>query len=532
MKFEIFISRINEEIIQKIVGKPSLQILNILDTDLTRISQLQSVLLNIYSPIELLRNKEIRNDFFDILREQEAKDLLDSLGKAPAGDSYSTLKTINFNNELEFSNLLDFFEIEREVITDEVVQNSLTFAVPSYPLFTHQRKAVGEIYNKLYFDNKRVLLHMPTGSGKTRTAMNIISNHFRNNEPTIVLWLAHTEELCEQAASEFENAWRHLGNREINLIRYWGSASIAIDSLQDAFIIGGLAKMYNLLKSNASAFSRLGSKLTLVIMDEAHMAIAATYKSTLEVLLSFQASLLGLSATPGRTWNDPNADIQLSNFFNRKKVTLKVDGFDNPVDYLIENGYLAKVKNSPLLYESGITISERDMQYLKDNLQLPDKFLKQLSEDQKRNIRIIQKVEELVKKHDRIILFGLNVAHSNLLATCLQARNVRAFSITSKTDPAQRRRLIDLFKGDEQGPIVLCNYGILTTGFDAPKTSCAVISRPTDSLVLYSQMVGRAIRGVNAGGNSEAEIVTVVDTCLPGFDAVTNAFFNWEDVWN
>ena len=77
----------------------------------------------------------------------------------------------------------------------------------------------------------------------------------------------------------------------------------------------------------------------------------------------------------------------------------------------------------------------------------------------------------------------------------------------------------------------MCNYGILTTGFDAPKTSCALIARPTDSLVLYSQMVGRAIRGIKAGGNLDAEIVTVVDTCLPGFDKINNAFFNWEDVW-
>jgi len=44
-------------------------------------------------------------------------------------------------------------------------------------------------------------------------------------------------------------------------------------------------------------------------------------------------------------------------------------------------------------------------------------------------------------------------------------------------------------------------------------------------------MVGRAIRGRKAGGNDNAEIVTVVDTCLPGFDRVANAFFNWEDVW-
>jgi DNA repair protein RadD len=261
------------------------------------------------------------------------------------------------------------------------------------------------------------------------------------------------------------------------------------------------------------------------------MAIAPTFKLNLRILISFNSSLLGLSATPGRTWNDPDADIELSKFFDKQKVTLQVEGYDNPVDYLVESGYLAKVKNVPLLYKSGFEISENDLTYLKANFQLSDRFIKNLSEDQQRNILIIQKVEELLTRHQRVILFAMNVEHSNLLATCLQARNINAFSITSNTESGQRRRLIDLFKSEDERAMVLCNYGILTTGFDAPKTSCALISRPTDSLVLYSQMVGRAIRGPKAGGSKEAEIVTVVDTCLPGFDAVANAFFNWEDVW-
>jgi superfamily II DNA or RNA helicase len=80
--------------------------------------------------------------------------------------------------------------------------------------------------------------------------------------------------------------------------------------------------------------------------------------------------------------------------------------------------------------------------------------------------------------------------------------------------------------------MVICNYGVLTTGFDAPKTSAALIARPTRSLVLYSQMVGRAIRGERAGGNKSAEIVTVVDPELHGFGDVSAAFTNWEDVWD
>ena len=68
-------------------------------------------------------------------------------------------------------------------------------------------------------------------------------------------------------------------------------------------------------------------------------------------------------------------------------------------------------------------------------------------------------------------------------------------------------------------------------GFDAPKTSAVVIARPTKSLVLYSQMVGRCIRGPKAKGNSRCTVVTVADTGRYGFDSVTDAFSNWDDVW-
>ena len=94
-----------------------------------------------------------------------------------------------------------------------------------------------------------------------------------------------------------------------------------------------------------------------------------------------QAVLLGLSATPGRTWNNPVADEELAIFFKRNKVTLKIEGYDNPVDYLVKEGYLAKITNNPLLYKGGIAISEKDIEYLNSYLQLPESFLKNLSED-------------------------------------------------------------------------------------------------------------------------------------------------------
>ena len=113
----------------------------------------------------------------------------------------------------------------------------------------------------------------------------------------------------------------------------------------------------------------------------------------------------------------------------------------------------------------------------------------------------------------------------------MRLRGFNADAITGDTPKLERESLIQGFKDDCSQTKILCNYGVLTTGFDAPKISATVIARPTKSLVLYSQMVGRAIRGVKAGGNATAEIVTVVDSQLPGFGSVASAFHNWEDVW-
>ena len=113
----------------------------------------------------------------------------------------------------------------------------------------------------------------------------------------------------------------------------------------------------------------------------------------------------------------------------------------------------------------------------------------------------------------------------------LTAIGIKAFVVTGETPQGQREYAIRQYKSGASGPIVLCNFGVLTAGFDAPGTSAAIVSRPTKSLVLFSQMVGRATRGVKAGGNKECEIITVTDPNLPGFGDVAEAFVNWEDVW-
>ena len=165
------------------------------------------------------------------------------------------------------------------------------------------------------------------------------------------------------------------------------------------------------------------------------------------------------------------------------------------------------------------------------DFEIPDKLLKKLADDSLRTLKILRKIEDLTTRHKRILVFATTVAHSELLAVLLKSRGFNAKSLTGNTSTLDRPRMIEWYKEDTNDVRILCNFGILTTGFDAPKTSAAVIARPTKSLVLFSQMVGRATRGIRAGGNKESEIVTVIDIDLPGFRNMAESFTNWEDIW-
>ena len=83
---------------------------------------------------------------------------------------------------------------------------------PTYGLYSHQRTAVSRVTELLVKAPHKVLLHLPTGSGKTRTSIHVVSDHLRRKYSTVVCWLAHSSELLEQAASEFERAWCFSGS--------------------------------------------------------------------------------------------------------------------------------------------------------------------------------------------------------------------------------------------------------------------------------------------------------------------------------
>jgi superfamily II DNA or RNA helicase len=268
-------------------------------------------------------------------------------------------------------------------------------------------------------------------------------------------------------------------------------------------------------------------------MDEAHEAIAPSYRLVLDSFVMQHPSigLLGLTATPGRTWSNVESDRELAEYFGLRKVGLHVEGYDSPVEYLIAEQYLARPVFRSLFYEGRIEITDADRTRIATEFDIPRVVLERLATHEQRNLVILSAIESLRREHKRILVFASSIQHSRLLASVLRVRGFDAYSVDGTTPGGERASILAKFKEAGDTPRVLCNFGVLTTGFDAPRTSAVVIARPTQSLVLYSQMIGRAIRGPKAGGNASAEVVTIVDTELPGFGSIVQAFHNWEDVW-
>lgn len=500
--------------------------------DLLDSKQLPLVCLKLIDHKKILLNIQTRSLIFKMLPNQKADELLNRLGIHLISTSHEQLTKTDFNKS-SLKVLYAFFGLEDEERVPQAVESDVEECIVDYGLFAHQRDAAKRTELVLSSYPGKVLLHMPTGAGKTRTAMNIVAKHLVNNEPTLVCWLAQSAELLEQAANEFQRAWKHTGNRNLSVYRYWGKYSPSLLEARDGILIAGFAKLNAMYVRDANMIMRLGDRASLIVVDEAHQAIAPTYQSLIGNLHSKRTTnkLLGLSATPGRTWNDIYADSKLAEFFDSKKVTLEIPGYTDPVTYLESEGYLAKPTFRLIESDLGIEFSNIEVSRNVDE-DYDQELLEKVGESPTRNQTILSEAENLLSRHKRVILFASSVKHAQLIMAILTGRGHDADLITGETPISQRERIIRKFKSNHPKPKILCNFGVLTTGFDAPLTSAALIARPTKSLVLYSQMVGRVIRGPKQGGNATAEIVTVVDPTLPGFGSVAQAFTNWEDVWD
>jgi DNA repair protein RadD len=402
-----------------------------------------------------------------------------------------------------------------------------------------QREVQAGMRQVLSTDGGRAIVTLPTGAGKTRVAVDTIrdwlaerwSDSVQRRRNT-VLWLAHTEELCEQAYACFREVWQASSNvSPLLLFRFWGGftrdlaehgETLRRIQVQPAVLISTPQRIAGLLEGSVpgaeEAVEALAESLRLLVVDEAHRAAAPTYR---KILAHFGAadsgaSVVGLTATPFRMEyliNSPTAGTEeLRELFRTIIEPTETLGTD-PRQTLQERGFLSRPEWEVIKTETVLTPppDTPDLFSSEQDIERVDHALRIRADNPARRFAILDYILPYCETPGTLLLyFGPSVLDAECMAFLLRQRGVPAAFLSGETRDVTRRKVITDFK---RGRLqVLCNCEVLTTGFDAPKVTHVVMARPTVSQVLYEQMVGRGLRGPKFGGTPSCTIIDCEDS--------------------
>lgn len=394
-----------------------------------------------------------------------------------------------------------------------------------HDLHHFQRESADRIRELVLAGRGRGLLSLPTGAGKTRTVVQALVESMRDGELTgPLLWVAQTDELCEQAVSAWSDNWRAMGPRQtLKIGRLWSNNQVEDLADSNQVVIATMAKLETILDSDSYAWL---SKANAIVIDEAHRAIAPSYTKLLNWLgmgrRTERAPLIGLSATPFRGTSETQTKALVNRFDGNRLDEIG----DDPYGKLQEMGVLARVEHR-LLQGADVELSAEELKALNNTRRLPPSVLDRVGEDKGRNQEILESVLALDDDHT-VLLFASSVDHAELMAGLLSVEGVPSKAVSARTDRGARQHYIEQFR---TGQIrVLTNYGVLTEGFDAPAVRAVYVARPTYSPNLYQQMIGRGLRGPKNGGKEMCLIVNVADNLMAYGEDL--AFHEFEYLWN
>ncbi|QDO40370.1 DEAD/DEAH box helicase [Streptomyces sp. RLB3-17] len=376
---------------------------------------------------------------------------------------------------------------------------------------------------------QRGMLSLPTGAGKTRVTAEAVIRWVKRvgDLKGPLLWIAQTEELCEQAVQSWKFVWNKVGaERPLTISRLWSTNEVGNVVDHPHLVVATDAKLERCLGTDQYAWLR---EAALVIVDEAHTATSKRYTEILSQLGLTQYEtgrhLLGLTATPFRNRNEEETR-RLAGRFGNRRLDEGVFPSGDPYHDLQDWGMLAQVEHRTL--EGGRIELTRDEKTHADRMAMLSRSAEQrLADDHARSRRIVDSVAELPDDWPTL-LFATSVDHAKYLAAMLNDRGVRSAAVDSTTSAQDRRTRIENFRS---GRIrVLTNYGVLTQGFDAPATRAVVVARPVFSTNVYQQMIGRGLRGPRNGGKESCLILNISDN-ITNFDTDL-AFNEFEHLWS
>ncbi|MGF1342290.1 DEAD/DEAH box helicase [Streptomyces flavovirens] len=396
-------------------------------------------------------------------------------------------------------------------------------------LHDYQERLATNVFAMLdRFTPQRGMLSLPTGAGKTRVAAEAVIRWVKQagqlDGP--ILWIAQTEELCEQAVQSWSFVWSKVGaDSPLTISRLWSTNEAGPVDERPHLVVATDAKLRKCLGTDSYGWLR---SACLVIVDEAHVAISPQYTDILAQLgLTARETgrhLLGLTATPFRNTNDEETR-RLVQRFGGRRLDDGIFPTGDAYGELQELGMLARVDHRELV--GGTIELTRDEKERADQMSLLSKAAEQrLADDNDRNNRILDEIGGMPADWP-VLLFATSVGHAKFIAAKLKDRGISAASVDSATSTGDRRKSVDDFR--RRRIRVLTNYGVLTQGFDAPATRAVVVARPTYSPNVYQQMIGRGLRGPGNGGKEECLILNVRDNITNYGKAL--AFTQFEHLW-
>ena len=386
----------------------------------------------------------------------------------------------------------------------------------------------------------RGLLSMPTGSGKTRVAVQALieairDDHFRG----AVLWVADRDELCEQAVEAWQQAWASVGPEAepLRISRWWAGQRSPQPPGGHHVIVATIQTLRARINGDSQAADIL-SEVSALVVDEAHGSIAPSFTQLMaELGLTFrrrddEIALLGLTATPYRGLDEVET-ARLVSRYGTNRLDFGAFDSDDPervISQLQAMSVLTEVDHT-VIGGTSVRLTAEELKQAEDRPWLPDSVEARLAADPNRTKAILHAYRTQVRSISSkvpTLIFATSVAHAETVAAMLSLDGVAARAVSSGTETSARRSIVEQFRTGEID--VLVNYGVFREGFDAPKTRAIIVARPVYSPNLYFQMIGRGLRGELNGGSERCLILDVEDNIQNYNRSLAFSKLDW--LWN
>lgn len=347
----------------------------------------------------------------------------------------------------------------------------------------YQLKAKEDILHA-WNGSRHVMLQMPTGTGKTRLFVSLIADVRRHDPDAKVLIVTHRRELVEQISRSLSLHYRlphgilnGASSRDV-------MADILVGSIQSLAARMGRHDGQDIQKVVGHA------GVGYLIVDEAHHALAPSYQKLWEVYP--EARILGVTATPCRL-----RKASFAGLFDTLVESQPMQGF-------IREGYLADYryytvsnKRAMIQHVNRLTRFSADGDYLAKDLDVCC--------NREEEVSFLVDCYKTYADGKGGIVYAVNRSHGERIAERFRERGIAALSIDCETPAGERARALEDFR---KGRLkVLVNVELFTEGFDCPGIGFVLLARPTRSLALYLQQVGRALRP-----SPDGEDVIILDT--------------------